>query len=261
MKVLPKAMRSVFAEADGGGARFSIDAPIARQRVESMCGRFALHDRTWAEIAEIFDTLPFGGLLDVPNYNICPTNAVASVVGDGNERKIVPMRWGFIPKWYKSPNGGPLLINARAESIADKPAFRDACRQRRCLIPASGFFEWTKSESGRRIPWYIFPSDRKLFAFAGIWQEWNSGAERHVSCAIVTTSANRTLSNLHHRMPVTVRPENYALWLGEEGKGAARLMRPADDEFFEFHEVGREVNSNRSQGPELIEPLDGGMAA
>ena len=256
-----KAVRSVPAGFDGDGTRFSIVATVARRRVESMCGRYALYDRTWAEIAELFHALPFGGLLTLPNYNICPTNEVASVIGDGNERKIVPMRWGFIPKWYKAPNGGPLLINARAETIADKPAFRDACRNRRCLIPASGFFEWTKSESGQRIPWYIFPSDRKLFAFAGIWQEWNSGAERHVTCAIVTTSANRTLSNLHHRMPVTVLPENYALWLGEEGKGAARLMRPANDEFFEFCEVGREVNSNRSQGPELIEPIDGSAVA
>ena len=223
-----------------------------------MCGRYALFDYDWPEIDALFSALESGELPDIPNYNICPTNAVAAVVRDGSERKVVSMRWGFIPKWYKSPNGGPLLINARAESIADKPAFREACRKRRCLIPASGFYEWTKSESGQRIPWYIFPSDRKLFAFAGVWQDWNSGTERHVSCAIVTTSANRTLSDLHHRMPVTVRPECYGLWLGEEGKGAARLMRPADDEYFEFHEVGREVNSNRSQGPGLIRPIEVG---
>ncbi|MGB8621951.1 MAG: SOS response-associated peptidase, partial [Paracoccaceae bacterium] len=168
-----------------------------------------------------------------------------------------PMRWGFIPHWYKAPDDGPLLINARAETIAEKPAFRAACRARRCLIPADGFYEWTKTEEGKRLPWYIHRSDGTPIAFAGIWQEWNGGEGPLVTCAIVTTQANAPMARIHHRMPVSIEQADWPLWLGEDGKGAAALMHAPPDGTLAFHRVDTEVNSNRASGPQLIEPIGG----
>lgn len=165
------------------------------------------------------------------------------------------MRWGFVPHWYGHESDGPLLINARAETIATKPAFADAARARRCLIPASGFYEWTKDADGNRLPWYIHPAQGDMLAFAGVWQVWEKGGQRHVTCAIVTCAANDRMARLHHRMPVILAPDDWALWLGEAGHGAARLMRPAPEDALAFHRVDVAVNSNRAAGPELIEPL------
>ncbi|MEL7214067.1 MAG: SOS response-associated peptidase [Pseudomonadota bacterium] len=215
-----------------------------------MCGRMAMtlpHDA----MAQLYKATPANDLPARPNYNICPTDPVAVVVAG---RKLVSMRWGFIPSWYKTPSDGPLLINARAETIAEKPAFREACRTRRCLIPATGFYEWTKDSEGNRLPWYIAPMDGPL-TFAGVWQVWEREGTRHVTCAIVTTGANKAMSAIHHRMPVTLSPHEWALWLGEEGKGAARLMTAAPEDRFAFHRVDPAVNSNRAEGPDLIAPL------
>ncbi len=167
------------------------------------------------------------------------------------------MRWGFLPHWYKSESGGPLLINARAETIAEKPAFRAACRARRCLIPATGFYEWTKDEDGNRLPWYIRPADADLLVFAGVWQDWERDGVAHRTCAIVTTAANEKMSAIHHRQPVTLHPDDWGLWLGEAGHGAATLMRAAPKDAMEFYRVDPKVNSNRASGPDLIEPIAG----
>ncbi len=199
----------------------------------------------------MFDAGPANDMPEVPDFNVCPTDQLAVVVAG---RKLVSMRWGFLPSWYKTPSDGPLLINARAETIAEKPAFREACRARRCLIPATGFYEWTKDADGNRLPWYIAPTDGPL-TFAGVWQVWERDGARHVTCAIVTTAANQAMSAIHHRMPVTLSPDQWALWLGEQGKGAARLMTAAPEDRFAFHRVGPAVNSNRALGADLIEPL------
>lgn len=219
-----------------------------------MCGRFSLTLPDEA-MAALFDAAPANDLAALPNYNICPTNAVHSVTSDGGIRHLRPMRWGFLPHWYKAPNGGPLLINARAESIAEKPAFARACRERRCLIPASGFYEWTKDEDGNRLPWYIAPRAGDMLAFAGIWQVWDKGDQPLTTCAIVTTAANDTMGEIHHRMPVILEAQDWALWLGEEGKGAATLMQAVPDDALTFHRVDPKVNSNRALGPDLIEPI------
>ncbi|SFI20953.1 SOS response-associated peptidase [Jannaschia pohangensis] len=214
-----------------------------------MCGRYALtlpHDA----MVHVFGAVPSNDLPDVPNWNICPTVQVPVVTAG---RRLVSMRWGFVPQWYKTPTDGPLLINARAETIAEKPAFRAACRERRCLIPATGFYEWTKDEGGNRLPWYFAPTDADLLVFAGIWQEW--GPDAMSTCAIVSCAAGPTMSEIHHREPVTLAPEDWGLWLGEDGKGAAPLMRAAPDGRMHRHRVSRAVNSNRATGPELIEPL------
>ena len=224
------------------------------QKEEQMCGRIANTMPTDA-MAQLFAASPNNDLPDVPNYNICPTNSVHTVTfGEGN-RRLESMRWGFIPSWYKKPNDGPLLINARAETIAEKPAFRDACRARRCVIVATGFYEWTKDEDGGRNPWYIARRDGAPIAFAGIWQSWQNGETSLKTCAIVTTGSNTAISAIHHRMPVLLEPDQIALWLGEKGKGAATLMRAAPEETLQFHRVSREVNSRASCGPQLQLPF------
>lgn len=219
-----------------------------------MCGRFTLTLPDDA-MAQLFDAVPANDLPELPNYNICPTNQVHTVTSEDGHRRLRPMRWGFIPHWYKTPSDGPLLINARAETIAEKPAFRAACRERRCLVPASGFYEWTKDAEDKRLPWYIHPAEGEILAFAAVWQVWERGDAPLTTCAIVTTDANEAMSKIHHRMPVIVARDDWAKWLGEEGKGAATLMGPPPEEALAFHRVDPKVNSNRARGPELIEPL------
>ncbi|MEM7437956.1 MAG: SOS response-associated peptidase [Pseudomonadota bacterium] len=219
-----------------------------------MCGRFALTLPDDA-VASWFDAVHVRASFDGPRYNICPTTDIAVCALYEGERHLVPMRWGFLPRWYKSMTDGPLLINARSETIAEKPAFRDAARQRRCIIPASGFYEWYR-EGKVKEPWWIYPSDAGLMAFAGVWQVWNGpDGARSVSCAIVTTQAGEGLSAIHHREPVTLAPKDFGLWLGEEGKGASGLMQAADPTYFAKHRVAASVNSNRASGPELLDPL------
>ncbi|NVO28334.1 SOS response-associated peptidase [Donghicola sp. C2-DW-16] len=218
-----------------------------------MCGRFAITLPVQA-MAHMFEATAGNDLPEVPNFNVCPTNGVHTIVA-GAGRRLMAMRWGFIPSWYKSPSDGPLLINARAETIAEKPAFREACRQRRCIIPATGFYEWTKDAEGKRLPWYIRRRDEMPLAFAGIWQDWDNGETQARTCAIVTCGANTAMSAIHHRMPVILSPEDFGLWLGEQGHGAARLMRPAPEDALVWHRVDPKVNSNRAEGPELIEPI------
>ena len=220
-----------------------------------MCGRFATLLPQDA-MAQLFDATPANDLPREPNYNVCPTNTIAVATSEEGTRRLQPMRWGFLPHWYKTETGGPLLINARAETIAEKPAFKSAARTRRCLIPAAGFYEWTKDAEGNRLPWYIHATDGSPLVFAGIWQDWEREGRAHRSCAIVTCAASPRMSQIHHRQPVTLRPDDFALWLGEAGHGAARLMVPAPDEALTFHRVGTEVNSNRASGAHLIEPLD-----
>jgi putative SOS response-associated peptidase YedK len=166
------------------------------------------------------------------------------------------MRWGFFPHWYKKSNGGPLLINARAETIAEKPAFKAACRTPRCIIPASGFYEWTRLDDGTKLPWYIQRSDAAPIAFGAIWQDWaDDEGVVGATVAIVTTGANAAMGKIHHRIPVILEPDDWALWLGEDGKGAATLMQARGENTLKFHRVDRMVNSNRASGPDLIDPL------
>ena len=140
---------------------------------------------------------------------------------EGGQRRLRSMRWGFLPQWYDKPSGGPLLINARAESIAEKPAFRAPVRARRCLIPADGFYEWTRAQGQTPSPWYISRTDGQPLVFAGIWQDWERQGETLTACAIVTTEAGPGLKAIHHREAVTLQAPDWPLWLGEAGHGAA----------------------------------------
>lgn len=223
-----------------------------------MCGRMALTLPPQA-MAQIFEAAPANTLPEGPNYNICPTDRIAVVTGGPDRpRSLEAMRWGLIPPWYKVPNDGPLLINARAETVLQKPAFREAVRGRRALIVASGFYEWTKDASGGRDPWYITRRDGAPLAFAGLWQGWRDPAsgEDWRTVAALTVAANTPMQAIHHRMPVVIEPADRALWLGERGHGAAPLMRAAAQDVLHWHRVSRGVNSNRASGPELIEPWE-----
>lgn len=218
-----------------------------------MCGRFSITLPSDA-MAQLFEAQPDNDLPDVPNYNVCPTTNI-HVITSAPEfgRRLGAMRWGFLPKWYKKTNGGPLLINARAETIAEKPAFRDAVRTRRALVVATGFYEWTKDADGGRDPWYIYRADGEALVMAAVWQDWTSpDGDRLRSCAIVTTAANDVMAKVHHRMPVVLTAEDWPLWLGEAGHGAAKLMHAAPDDALAMHRVDRAVNSNRAKGPDLI---------
>lgn len=215
-------------------------------------------------MAQLLGATPANDLPEVPNFNICPTNPVHVVRGTEGQtraaRRLVAMRWGFLPNWYESPGAGPLLINARAETLAEKPAFRAAARARRCLIPADGFYEWTKDAADVRLPWYIRARSGRGMAFAGVWQRWERGDEAMDTCAIVTCTANQAMARLHHRMPVVLAPEDWPLWLGEAGHGAARLMVPAPEDALEYWRVDPLVNSNRATGPALVAPMVQGGA-
>lgn len=221
-----------------------------------MCGRFALTLPQDA-MARLFEAVPANDLPSGPRFNICPTQQVHVVTAVDGARRLGAMRWGFLPHWYKTPSDGPLLINARAETLAEKPAFRAAARARRCLVPADGFYEWTKDAQDARLPWYIQRRDKAPMVFAGLWQDWGSDATRITSCAIVTTAASADIAPLHHRMPLILEPQDWPLWLGEAGHGAATLMRPGPEERLEYWRVDPAVNSNRAEGEVLRQPIDG----
>ncbi len=219
-----------------------------------MCGRYAIIVPTDA-MAQLFAAAPANDLPPVPNYNVCPTDPVHVVREGVSGRALVAMRWGFIPHRYKTPTDGPLLINARAETIAEKPAFREACRARRCLVPASGFYEWTKDADGKRLPHYITRADGAPLVMGGVWQDWAREGEQLTTCAVVTLPSSSDVAHIHHRMPLVLTLRDWPVWLGEEGKGAARLMTPAPAGSLQSWRVDRAVNSNTAHGAHLIEPL------
>ena len=219
-----------------------------------MCGRFAITIPSDA-MSQLFDAQPVNNLPDLPNFNVCPTNSIHVVTNNGLGRKLESLRWGFVPNWYRTVNAGPLLINARSETVAQKPAFANASRERRCLIPCSGFYEWSKDLEGNKTPWFIKRNDDTPLVFGGVWQEWGYEGEIIKTCAIVTTASNTKLSSIHHRLPLVLERSDWGFWLGEEGHGASALMRPTADETLKAYRVSKNINSNRASGPDLISPL------
>ena len=207
-----------------------------------MCGRFVL-ETPLKTTAENFNAQLAKNLITVPNYNICPSENMSVIVSNFKQRRLGQMRWGFIPHWYKSITDGPLLFNARAETLAEKPAFRDACRNRRCLIPADGFYEWKKIEGSKSKPVYVKRSDRQQMIFAGIWQFWGVGENRLAACTILTVPASGQISGIHHRMPLFIERDNCALWLGEKGVGASNLMKTPSDIELDLVNVSNEIKS------------------
>ena len=205
---LDPALRALRRRHERGRARHhALDARSADGLTRAMCGRYMITSGAEA-MARLFEAdLDFGANMigDAARPNVSPTEAIPVVVSDGGRRRIVAMRWGLVPPWYKAPNGGPLLINARSESVATKPAFAKAVRERRCLIPADGFYEW-QGEKGAKTPFVIRRPDGGPFAFAGLWESWRG----QPTAAIVTCEANATLAPIHERMPVVLAPADYA---------------------------------------------------
>ena len=219
-----------------------------------MCGRFAITIPSDA-MSQLFAAKPFNNLPDVPNFNVCPTNFIHVVTFNGLGRKLESLRWGFVPSWYRAVNAGPLLINARSETVAQKPAFANASRERRCLIPCSGFYEWSEDLEGNKIPWFLKRNDGAPLVFGGVWQEWGDETAIVKTCAIVTTASNSKLSKIHHRLPLVLERSDWGFWLGEEGHGASCLMMPTANDILTAYKVSNNINSNMSSGPDLMSPV------
>jgi putative SOS response-associated peptidase YedK len=214
-----------------------------------------------------------------PRYNIAPTQPIPIVRLDSSqvearpgakpvptpagrasgERHFALVRWGLIPGWVKDPKAFSLVINARGDSVLAKPAFRNAMRYRRCLVPADGFYEWQAAGTGPKRPFYIRASDGNPMAFAGLWEVWSGpNGEEVETAAIVTTDANRTLAPLHHRMPVIVPPEAFDMWLdcrNVDAETAAALIAPAPDGLLEAWPVSMAVNKHANDDASLIAPV------
>jgi putative SOS response-associated peptidase YedK len=192
-----------------------------------------------------------------PRYNVAPTQPVPIVRLNRGEREFALVRWGLIPAWVKDPKSFALLINARGESVNDKPAFRNAMKRRRCLFPADGFYEW-KTEDERRRPYFARPKTGGPIAFAGLWEAWiGPNGEEMETAAIVTTQANRTMGAIHPRAPVIVAPEAFDLWLDcdkADAVTAAALIAPAPEGLMEVYEISPAVNKVENDSPHLIEP-------
>jgi putative SOS response-associated peptidase YedK len=192
-----------------------------------------------------------------PRYNVAPTQAVPIVRQFEGQRRFALVRWGLIPSWVKDPRTFSLLINARGESVVEKPAFRAAMRRRRCLFPADGFYEW-KAEGARKRPYFIRPKSGGPLAFAGLWETWTGpNGEEQETAAIVTTNANRTCAAIHDRMPVIVEPAAFDLWLDSskvDATTAAALIAPAPEGLLEVYEVSPAVNRVANDSPALIAP-------
>jgi len=211
-----------------------------------VCGRFVLETPLKAT-AEIFNAQMAESLVTVPNFNIRPSENISVLVSNSGNRKLGQMRWGFVPHWCKSVADGPLLFNARAETLAEKPAFRDACRRRRCLIPADGFYEWKKTVGSKSKPFYVRRSDRQQMIFAGIWQFSGDSEDRIPTCTIITVPASEQISGIHNRMPLLIDPSDWAGWLGErQGIKAAKLMKTPSHIELEVVNVTNEIKSTNA---------------
>lgn len=220
-----------------------------------MCGRYAITTAPEAmrSLFRFQDQPNFP-----PRYNIAPTQPIAIVRVEEGRRRLALVRWGLIPSWVKDPRTFSLLINARGESLLDKPAFRSAMRYRRCLIPADGFYEWRR-EGRRKQPYYVRLRAGGLMAFAGLWEAWTgSNGEEMESAAVVTTLANRTLQPIHERMPVIISPEAFHIWLdcrSVDADTATALIAPAPEHLLEAYEVSTAINRTANDSAALIEPL------
>jgi len=219
-----------------------------------MCGRFT-HRLSWEQIHRLYG-LTLGHTNLEPSYNVAPTNTIYVVIDRKGKRELVPARWGLTPAWWKKPlKELPATFNARAESVATKPMFKAAYAKRRCIIPASGFYEWT-GEKGKRQPHYITPTDQTVFSFAGLWEKWidPSTGKPLRSATIIITDAQEPIRSLHDRMPVMLAAEDFELWLsGEEAIEtlAAKPMPPVN-----IWPVSPRVNSVKNNEPDLIERIE-----
>jgi putative SOS response-associated peptidase YedK len=228
-----------------------------------MCGRFA-QPRSPEELARIFHARPVAEL-DGPQYNVAPTDPVAAVVERHGDRVVDRFAWGLVPFFADSPRNAARLINARSETVESSPAFRDAYRRHRCIVPADAFYEWRRHrnpETGRVVrsePFAIRRRDGEPLALAGLWAIWRNpeSAERLYSCTILTTTPNATVERVHDRMPVILDADEWDAWLADETPltELRPMLRPADDDPLEIYPVSPAVNNVRSEGAELLLPI------
>lgn len=218
-----------------------------------MCGRYAQRTDP-KKLAKEFKVTEVPAV--EPRYNIAPTQDILAVYESPDGREMTFYKWGLIPSWSKDSSMGTRLINARSETVSEKPAFRGAFKQRRCIIPADGFYEWQRT-AGTKQPFFFRMRDEKPFGFAGLWERWEGEGGKVInSCAILTTEANEVLQPVHDRMPVILHPDDYALWLGGDARELdhiKEMLRPYPAEEMVGHAVGASVNSPRNQGAALIE--------
>lgn len=220
-----------------------------------MCGRYTL-TATPEDVRRLFEFLEQPNF--PPRHNIAPTQPVGIVRQEHGGRHFALVRWGLVPPWVKDPASFSLLINARSETAAGKPSFRGAMRHHRCLFPASGFYEWRQTPDGKQ-PYYISPSDGGLMAFAGLWETWSDPDGGDIDTgAILTTAANRTIGQIHHRMPAILMPEDFASWLDTGNvmaRHASELLRPAPEDYLTAVPVSTRVNSVANDDEELLQPI------
>ncbi|KAM3102735.1 SOS response-associated peptidase [Phormidesmis sp. 146-12] len=220
-----------------------------------MCGRFT-QSLTGEAIASAFD------LDDIPDwtprYNIAPTQTVPAILSESGDRTFKALRWGLIPTWAKDPAIGARLINARSETVTEKPSFRSAFKKRRCLITADGFYEWQKTQ-GKKQPFYFRLENGQTFGFAGLWEQWSSPeGDLWQTCTILTTDANLLLSQVHDRMPVMLHPEDYDRWLDPQNQDTdalQALLRPYESEAMQSYAVSPLVNRPTHDQPDCIEAI------
>lgn len=224
-----------------------------------MCGRYSLTRRE-EELIERFgieQLLCDRGL--APRYNIAPSQLVPVIVNQEGKRVLCEFKWGLIPFWAKDLKKTKPVINARSESVAEKPFFKQALSKRRCLIPADGFYEW-RQQNKEKIPMFIQINEGELFAFAGLWDQWtNPEGEVIRTCTIITTAANDAMTPVHDRMPVIIRPQDESTWLDPDIKEPADLiplLEPLSNEAIGMHEVSSRVNSPAQDTPELVRPIE-----
>ena len=219
-----------------------------------MCGRYAITTAP-AAIRQLFAYLEQPNF--PPRYNVAPTQPVPIVRMAEGKRQLALVRWGLIPAWVKDSRAFSLLINARGESVLDKPAFRNAMKYRRCLFPADGFYEW-KRERERKRPYFVRLRSGQPMAFAGVWESWmGPNGEEMETAAIVTTTASRSIAHIHDRMPVIVPLEAFDFWLDPhvDAEMATAVIQPANDELIECYEVSSAVNRTANDTPMLLAPL------
>ena len=235
-----------------------------------MCGRFVSSSPP-DELAKYFDVDAVAEQVIEPSYNVAPSQDVYVVVESGGVRRLDAFRWGLVPFWAKDPATGYKMINARAESVTDKNAYKRAFQKRRCIIPADGFFEWKKIPGQKaKQPYFIHRADGEPMAFAGLWEVWRPAddedrtSEPLRTCTIITGEPNEKVADIHDRMPVMLPPSAWAEWLDPENDDVETLGKflvPAPATLYALHPVTRAVNNVQEKGPELIdpaeEPLDG----
>ncbi len=226
-----------------------------------MCGRFvqALDPQEYAD--HFGATEVFSEALR-PSYNVAPTRQIYAVASADGQRQLGVFRWGLVPHWAQDPGVGSRLINARAETLAEKPAFRDSFRRRRCIIPADGFYEWERRETGGKLPHYLFAPDARPLALAGLWSSWRDPdtEERLTTCTIVTTTPNELVRAIHDRMPVILDAEYWERWLDPEVDDADELgsmLMPAAAGALAEYPVSSLINSTRNDFLECVSPLEG----